>query len=184
MRDGENAWPALLHAVHKHQLGTAAALIGGGWPMQPFVEALAAKGIPASSPYYNTGAVICRSVEFLLAWRAAAVATPFHTCFDQNLFNLLAHERGRFMRLPAAWNVHGAMLGQAEAADAIVLHATSMRGEHHATASGSLGFQGDQIHDSKLRVFRDSSLRAKQERLFADFFAENRAELRAAGVFG
>jgi ankyrin repeat protein len=29
-RDGANDWPALLHAVHKHQLGTAAALLDAG----------------------------------------------------------------------------------------------------------------------------------------------------------
>jgi ankyrin repeat protein len=30
VRAGVNDWPALLHAVHKHQLGTAAALLDGG----------------------------------------------------------------------------------------------------------------------------------------------------------
>jgi hypothetical protein len=30
VRAGVNDWPALMHAVHKHQLGTAAALLDGG----------------------------------------------------------------------------------------------------------------------------------------------------------
>jgi len=83
-------------------------------PAGAFVDMIATRGIARETPYFNTGFIACRSPAIMQAWDALGRATPLHSMFDQNLFNLVLAERGAPVELPArVWNLHGALLNDA-----------------------------------------------------------------------
>jgi len=173
---------------------TIRELLAGGWPMAPFVEALQAEGISFDTTYYNNGAVVFRSAEFLDAWWTLARQIPAHTCVDQNLFNLLALRRKRITRLPVrVWNLHGALLPEASAVmedgqrrivagaeneTVVVLHPTSIRDLHHVPLNCRVGSSCNQL----FKLFRNPALRECQMQAIAELIAEDGEALARAGV--
>jgi hypothetical protein len=167
---------------------TIADLLSGGWPMAPFVDALKAEGVSFDLPYYNNGAVVFRSREFLDAWWQSAQHTPVHLCIDQNLFNLLVLRDHRVTALPAAvWNLHGALLGAARATaergivagaeldmpSALILHPTSVRDQHHVTIN---------VGQQALKMFRNPVLRERQLQTLLQWLEAHTDALAAAGI--
>jgi len=70
-----------------------------------FATLVANAGLDGALPYLNSGMFICRSREFLAAWKDTAFAIPRHVLFEQNAFNLVAHRRpGLFPVEGAEWN--------------------------------------------------------------------------------
>lgn len=172
-------------------------LLAGGWSMAPFVDALRSERINFDSPYYNNGAVVFRSQDFLDEWWKLAQRTPPHLCIDQNLFTLLALRRHCIMPLSArAWNLHGAMLSEARAVTkdgqlrivsgegalagetALILHPTSVRDEHHVPIACGIGRGPPQV----LKVFRNAALRECLRRALSDLIAADAAALARAGA--
>jgi hypothetical protein len=140
--------------------------------------------------------VVCRSREFLKNWRELAVTLPFHTCFDQNIFNLLIQRRNKFTRLPGRLRtLRGAFLAEVTIVidDSgretlrvgtempLLVHATLQGQQYHVQAPGPMSFGSDQIH-CPLRMFRGPRLRGMQRKPFSEFFSEAKEELRTARV--
>ncbi len=182
-------------AICQDTVQTVANLFAGGWQMQPFADALRAEGVGLDARYFNTGVFVCRSPELLARWRRVAADMPFHTCFDQNVFNLLLHNSAMTILPSEKWNLHGYLLGDVAPPHAdlqqvslitgtrpLIVHATSQRGQHHLQADGRIGF-GDEQLPCRLRIFRNEQLKALQEALFAEFYADAKNEMREAGLF-
>lgn len=181
-------------ALCRDDAATIAGAFASGLPMQPYADALRARGIDRGSSYFNCGFFACRSPDYLQAWDQSAQSMPVHSMYDQNLFNLLLHERGPPTELSAAvWNLHGALLAQARAGEAegrfavmvgeertLALHATSSRAEDVLTGSG-LKLGGEQI-EGYLKFCRNPVLRQVQDFIMRDFVAESIDDLRRAGV--
>lgn len=174
-----------------------AELLAGGWSMAPFVDALRSERVDFDSPYYNNGAVVFRSQDFLDEWWKLAQKTPPHLCIDQNLFTLLALRRRCIMPLSArTWNLHGAMLSEARSVTqdgqlrivsgeestavetALILHPTSVRDAHHVSIACGVGRGPPQV----LKVFRNATLRECQRRALSDLAAADAAALARAGA--
>jgi hypothetical protein len=185
------------HEVAACSVETINQLFAGGWPMEPFADALRGDKINLDSSYYNNATVVFRSPPFLVEWWKLAGQTPVHMCIDQNLFTLLALRHNRILPLSArTWNLHGALLAEAKAVPVngeprivsfdptgapeatLVLHPTSVRDQHHLPLNCSVGTGPNQI----LKVFRNPALRDRQVSVIAEFTADDPAALARAGV--
>jgi hypothetical protein len=162
--------------------------------MQPFLDMVAARGIAPETPWYNAGFFVCRSREMIDAWDALGRATPLHSLFDQNLFNLLIAEYGAPLELPApVWNLHGVLLGDttlreidgrptlsAAGERPLILHLTSSR-DSDVSATAGLKLADLQIAGT-LRFFKNPALRAVQDFILQDFGATYLDELAREGI--
>jgi hypothetical protein len=181
-------------AMCRDDSGTIAGIIAGGLPMQPFLDVLAARGIARETPYFNTGFVVCGSPAVMQAWDAIGRATPLHSMFDQNLFNVVLAEHGAALELPARiWNLHGALLSEATLRDVngrptlmadgerpLLLHPTSPRASEVSAASGLK--LGDRQIAGTLKFCKNAALRAVQDFILQDFGATYLDELARDGI--
>ena len=181
-------------AICRDDSGTLGGMIAGGLPMQPFLDMVAARGIPRETPWYNAGFFVCRSHEMIDEWDALGRTTPLHSLFDQNLLNVLIGERGAPLELPPrVWNLHGALLSETTLQEVngrptlmaggerpLILHLTSSRDSDVAATSG-LKLADRQI-DGTLRFFKNPALRAVQDFILQDFGAAYLDELTRDGI--
>jgi lipopolysaccharide biosynthesis glycosyltransferase len=168
---------------------TIARTIAGGLPMQPFLDILAARGIPRERPYFNAGFFVCRSPAMIQALDALGRTTLLHSLFDQNLLNVLIADQGAPIELPARiWNLHGALLSETTLQEVngrptliaggerpLLLHLTSPHESDVAVASGLK--LGDRQIAGAVRFFKNPALRAVQDFILQDFGAEYLGEL-------
>lgn len=181
-------------AICRDDSGTLASMIAGGLPMQPFLDMVAARGIPRDTPWYNAGFFVCRSHEMIDSWDALGRTTPLHSLFDQNLFNLLIAEHGAPLELPArVWNLHGVLLSETTLQEVdgrptlsaggerpLILHLTSSRDSDVSATSGLK--LGDRQIAGTLRFFKNPALRAVQDFILRDFGATYLDELTRDGI--
>jgi lipopolysaccharide biosynthesis glycosyltransferase len=181
-------------AICRDDSGTLAGMIAGGLPMQPFLGMVAARGIPPEMPWFNAGFFVCRSHEMIQTWDALGRATPLHSLFDQNLFNLVIAEHGAPLELPAlVWNLHGVLLSETTLREIngrpalftrgerpLILHLTSSR-DSDVSATSGLKLADLQIAGT-LRFFKNPALRAVQDFILQDFGAEYLDELTREGI--
>jgi hypothetical protein len=162
--------------------------------MQPFLDLIAKRRIARENPYFNTGFIVCRSPDILQAWDAIGRATPMHSMFDQNLFNLVLAEHGAPQELPSRiWNLHGALLSEttlqeingrptllASGERPLLLHPTSPRASEVSAASGLK--LGDRQIPGMLKFCGNPALRAVQDFILQDFGATYLDELTRDGI--
>lgn len=168
------------------------------FPMEPFRQLLLEHGMSLGLPYLNTGVFVIRDHETLCEWGERARAVAFHTLFEQNVFNFVAHKNFRDIWFldREIWNVHdldldGLVVGPAEVSEpppvrlgdkrALVVHGTSA----HSRATwqerihidlGEVAIEGEsrRIHNPDVdRLFRLSL------QLYVE---EHRASLIECGV--
>ena len=142
----------------------------------------------------NTGLIVCRSPALLQAWDALGRATPLHSMFDQNLFNLVLAEHGAPHALPARiWNLHGALLSETALQEInrrptliaggerpLLLHPTSPRASEVSAAAGLK--LGDRQIPGTLKFCGNPALRAVQDFILQDFGATYLDELARDGI--
>jgi hypothetical protein len=181
-------------AMCRDDSATIDGIIASGLPMQPFLDMIAKRRIARESPYFNTGFIVCRSPALLQAWDALGRATPLHSMFDQNLFNLVLAEHGAPHALPARiWNLHGALLSKTTLQEIngrptliaggerpLLLHPTSPRASEVSAASGLR--LGDRQIPGTLKFCGNPALRAVQDFILQDFGATYLDELTRDGI--
>jgi len=181
-------------AMCRDDSGTLAGMIAAGLPMQPFLDMIAARGIPRETIWFNAGFFVCRSPALMQAWDALSRATPLHSLFDQNLLNVLIAEQGAPLELPAqVWNLHGVPLSETTLQEIngrpalftrgerpLILHLTSSRDSDVSATSGLK--LGDRQIAGTLRFFKNPALRAVQDFILQDFGAEYLDELTRDGI--
>ena len=173
-----------------------AAFIAQGWEVNPFVDALRSDKVDLSGPYYNTGAVVCRSPEFLAAWRDLAKAIPFHVLFEQNAFNLLVRRRTGVTTLAMnEWNLHGPSLRECNSAKdgqgrniiktpsgtAMIVHATSHDSADIDIRNAVAGMKTGGI-PCVIKLFRNPALLDLQKMWLTRFLTEAENDLHKAGA--
>jgi hypothetical protein len=156
----------------------------------PFRQELKNRGLSTELEYYNSGFVIFRSKAFLQDWEDLGERMLPHALFDQNAFNILAHDGYRTARLPGEiWNLHGrdldegrlaAILGGTE--KPVVFHLTSNKASHVQPLQ--LRFLEQDELRYNLRLFVNKSLRDKQGLDCRQFFHDEMDALKDAGVVG
>ena len=148
-------------------------------------------------PYLSSGLIVCRSREFLVRWTAQSMALPVEFLFEQNAFNLVAHERPERLRMldPWLWNLSGPHFRSAKVVTmgrdlsitgpwgrVHILHATSTeRRKDLLRCDFSLDFDGTLFRPQVLIVSCFEILRSYQRYLVATCIQAEMPALIASG---
>jgi hypothetical protein len=156
--------------------------------LEPFERAIRQYGISDTEPYYSVGAVGFLPGPFLSEWRRRTDELGFHTCFEQNAFNLLAKEYG-ILKLPAHWHVFDVALRNVIVADdqltlgghrVLLLHLASPQLSIISSCEATLTELGWIPLPS--RRFSRHRLRRIHQGYLEAFVQEHRSDLAIAGL--
>lgn len=185
MRGGQSVLAASPEMKIKDTLSNFPAL-----DFMPFRRQIAQHGISTDADYFNSGLILFRSTAPLRRWRALADAVPYHSLFDQNIFNIVAHTTDNVTLLPReTWNFHAedfdnpaslppsldAPPDQAPA----VIHLTSAKPGHIEYLTCSFSANGGPY---QIRLSTDPGFRNVQLALLSEFLEANARDLEASGL--
>jgi hypothetical protein len=192
------------HAAHPRfvavcgDAGGALENVVSAFPMEPFRRLLLEHGLSLALPYLNTGLIVIRDEQSLREWGERTRSVAFHTLFEQNVFNLVAHKNFRDIHLldPQVWNVHDrdldALVVEPAAASQpprvrlgdkqpLVVHATSVRSRATWQDHVEIDLGGGSLEGEFRRIFNPAVDRLFQASL-RGYLEEQRAALIECGV--
>lgn len=104
-----------------------------------FATAVEADGIGRELRYINSGVIFFLGKDLMESWRLKTEALCDEDLFEQNAFNIVAHEMGAAVDWidPRTWNNHGLFLKDTRLDDGVVMYQNQPVRFLHATAASS-----------------------------------------------